>query len=285
MNADVEALIFPSDFVRAEVEALVSGEIEPAWHTSLNADRSRPVWFLARTAGRLTGVLTVFNPTGQAAEVQAWVEPALRRQGVFSGLWAAARRVWDAPDCRWLFVADRGLAEGRAVGLRFGALAFTEKTLVLETECRPPFPGLPDGLLLAEAGPEDAEAAAGVLARANGEPESGFCDFVLRIAGDPRRSLLLLKRGGVPVAVVGLHRNPPTAGLFALAVDPVFQGRGWGRLVVLAALEQGAAGTEEFELEVDSTNGRAEALYRSLGFTDRKVTDYFEIKENKRAQP
>jgi len=159
---------------------------------------------------------------------------------------------------------------------RWGRLAFTESTLVLPVGARPRFEGLPDGLTLSPIGPDTTQAASRVLSRANQGEDHG--DFVHRVLVDHQRTLLALHTDTV-VAVGGLHRGPQTT-LFALAVDPDHQGQGWGRALVLALLDVGAPGTEEFLIEVDSTNGRAERLYRSVGFVDQTVTDYYQYKEH-----
>jgi len=276
-----EALILPDAGVRAEVEALVGDGYEPAWYTSLNADPDTPAWFLARAEGRLVAFLTVFAPSAEACEVQAWVDPTWRRRGLFSALLADARALWSAPGRRWLLVVDRDEGPGPLVARRRGTWSFTEKTLGLAVADRPPFQGLVDGLALALAGPEDRLGAAEALAAANGEAVGGYLDFLGKVLDDPGRSLAVLRWKGRLVGCLGVHRSGPQTELFALGLVPEVQGRGWGRALVTAVLALQAEGTEEFLLEVDSTNGRAEALYRSLGFTDRTVTDYFELVETK----
>lgn len=243
MNRVVEACRFPGPEVRAEVEAL-AGAFEPEWATTLNADQARPAWFLCRQDGRLVGFLTVFAPSNDTAEVGAFVDQDHRRQGVFSALFAGARRAWEGEARRWLLVVNRESGEGLAVARRRGLLSFTEGTLGLSAGQRPQFPGLVPGLTLGPAGPEDQQVVCAVWGRAKGE--------------DP-----------------ATHRDGARAFLFGLAVDPGFQGRGWGRLMVLGLLEWAGPGFEEFRLEVDSSNARAEKLYRSLGFTDRQTIDYY----------
>lgn len=271
---EVQTAAFPTWDQREAIEALVGDQYEPAWYTTLNAEKDRPAWFLAWAGTTLVGFLTVFAP-GSDAEVQAWVAPEHRRQGVFRSLWDQARRFWEAPGRRWLLVVDRRHPIGATVAGRWGRLTFTESTLVLPAGSRPGFEGLPDGLTLAPVGPDTALAAARVLARANQDEDHR--SFVDRVLGDTQRTLLALHTDTV-VAVGGLHRGPQTT-LFALAVDPDHQGKGWGRALVLALLDVGAPGTEEFLIEVDSTNARAENLYRSVGFVDQTVTDYYHCKE------
>lgn len=274
MSLTIEAVNDPTDALRREIETL-AGEHEPAWYTTLNADRARPAWFLARREGVLVGFLTVFDPSGQAAEVEAFVAPSQRRQGVFTALLAEARRVWEAPGRRWLLVASRG-SEGATVAARWGNLSFTESTLGLPVSARPRFEGLPDGLLLRAGGEEEVEAAAQVFQAAHGE-EDGHRSFLERIVTDPDRRFLALLEGEQTVGVGCLHRDGSRTMVHGLVVHPSRQGRGWGRALLEALLDLGASDTEEFLIEVDSSNARAEGLYRSLGFTDREVTDYYEI--------
>jgi ribosomal-protein-alanine N-acetyltransferase len=84
---------------------------------------------------------------------------------------------------------------------------------------------------------------------------------------------LALEHQGRVTALVGLHRAGTVTELFSLAVDPDHQGRGLGRRLVTEALWLEPA--ETYQLEVDSSNLRAETLYRSLGFEDLEVTDYY----------
>lgn len=276
MSLVIEAVSLPEGPTKDEIVALASG-FEPAWYTSLNPDQTRPAWFLARRGGVLVGFLSVFNPSGEAGEVSAYVAPEHRRGGVFTALWSAARSRWDSPGLRWLWVVDRGEASGVAVAERHGELAFTESTLRLEASSRPRFLGLPAGLTVVPGTTDDLEAALEVLSAANGE--GGHRGFLEAVLGDPSRQLCLLQEGGRTVATAGVHRNAGQTAVFGLAVHPERQGRGWGRALVVAVLELASSQTQDFFLEVDSTNGRAEGLYRSLGFRDHSVTDYYEIRK------
>jgi GNAT superfamily N-acetyltransferase len=270
----VEAVGFPAPGAKAEVEAL-AGAFEPAWYTTLNADRARPAWFLARRAGRLVGFLTVFDISGTEAEVEAFVDPAHRRQGVFSALLTEARRVWDDPDRRWLLVVDRDDPDGTAAARRQGRLSFTEWRLALDVEARPPFPGLPAGLVLTEGGADDLQDAADVFLLTDGQ--DGHRTFLERILADPERRFFVLREAAQVVGVGCLHQEGTQTMVHGLVVRPDRQGRGWGRALVTVLLDLGAPGTERFSIEVDSSNHRAEALYRSVGFTDQDVTDYYEL--------
>jgi len=273
---EVSACLFPDAETKVEIESL-SGEYEPAWYTTLNSDQTRPAWFLARSESRLIGYLTVFDPSGTAAEVSAFVIPGMRGRGVFRTLLLEARRRWDAPGRNWLLVVERSDVEGCAVASHWGKLAFTESTLTLAVQKRPAFPGFPEGITLTDGRADDLEEASEAFRLANGEEGRGHRDFLERILVDPDRRFLVLREASAVVGVGCLHQDNGKTMVHGLVIRPDRQGRGLGRLLVQALLDQGAPGTDEFLIEVDSTNTRAENLYRSLGFTDQRVTDYYEV--------
>jgi len=270
----IEACLDPTEAVKLEVGDL-SENHEPAWYTSLNHDLDKPAWFLAREAGVLVGYLSVFDPSGDEAEVSAFVAPEHRRRGVFTALFAEARRVWAQPGRSWLLVVNRGGTAGTATASRWGRRSFSETTLVLSTPERPLCSGLPDGLVLTEGRAEDLDAAGTVFTLANGKDDHRT--FLERILADPDRRFLVLKEGETAVGVGCLHKDGSETTVHGLVVRPDRQGQGWGRALLEALIDLGAPQTREFVIEVDSTNSRAEKLYRSVGFRDRCVTDYYEV--------
>ena len=277
MNWRVESCLIPGGEVRIEVENLTKeGGYEPAWYTTLNKEEDRPAWFLARNQNRLIGFLTIFDPSGEEAEVSAYVDPVFRQQGVFKALWDQARSQWAQPSRRWLLVTNRADGAATSVARHWGTYAFTESSLSLPVAARPPFSGLSSGLTLMEGGEEDLEGAAEVFRLANGDDDH-HRPFLEKILVDPDRRFYVLKDSQRPVGVGCLHREGGKTMVHGLVVHPDFQGRGWGRALVIALLDLGARGTESFLIEVDSTNERAERLYRSVGFRDSQVTDYYEV--------
>jgi ribosomal-protein-alanine N-acetyltransferase len=131
--------------------------------------------------------------------------------------------------------------------------------------------GLPDGLMLTEGGPDDVAPAAAVLDPESSDPRA----FLERVLAQADRRFLVLKEDQAVVGVGCLHEEGARTSVHAVAIRPDRQGRGWGRALVstLVHLAQGS----ELVIEVDSTNAKAERLYRSLGFRDRDVTDYYEL--------
>ena len=273
MNWMVESSLMPSSALVAEVEALKL-QVQPNL-PNLNMETQRPGWFIVRVEGRLAGLLTIFDPSGEEAEVTAYVVSDFRHRGIFSALWAEARRQWVSPGRRWLLVCDRDDLDGRAVALRKGAWDFTEFTLSIQASQRPLFLGLPGNLTLVEGRSDDLAEAEAMYSRAFGSPRDRA--FLERILLDPDRKLVFLKESGRIVAGGCLLKKGSTTTIHALAVEPERQGRGWGKAMLVALLHLPAVKTWEYRIDVDSDNVRAEALYRGLGFKNLRITDYYEV--------
>lgn len=89
------------------------------------------------------------------------------------------------------------------------------------------------------------------------------------LAARPRRDYVVLVDGADTVAgYAGLDLGPDTADVMTIAVDPVRQGGGLGRLLLTELLARAAvAGARTVLLEVRADNAPAIRLYERHGFT------------------
>jgi ribosomal protein S18 acetylase RimI-like enzyme len=78
----------------------------------------------------------------------------------------------------------------------------------------------------------------------------------------------VIRREGEVVACGLLKLEDDHAGLFALKTAPAWRGRGFGRAVVAALLDEARRrGAATAYLQVTADNGAALTLYRRFGFT------------------
>ena len=80
--------------------------------------------------------------------------------------------------------------------------------------------------------------------------------------------LLVLEDAGRIVGGIGIHPSGVEGvHILGMSILEAFRGQGWGRKLVLAALDEARArGVVKVVLEVWPDNGRAIALYGSIGF-------------------
>ncbi len=86
---------------------------------------------------------------------------------------------------------------------------------------------------------------------------------------EPDAGLFVLQREVDPVATAICVHDGELAGLFEVATDENFRGRGFGRRLVLSALKWARLrGARQAWLQVEADNGAARHLYASLGFRE-----------------
>jgi len=70
-----------------------------------------------------------------------------------------------------------------------------------------------------------------------------------------------------------------TGGIYGLGVLPEFRGKGYGRAILIFGIEKlKDAKATQVMLQVAAENGTALNLYKSCGFQETSVMDYFELK-------
>ena len=161
----------------------------------------------------------------------------------------------------------------RGTSSRCAAPCRSTRPSAVATPCSPP----------ALSGPgHDEQAWLAVNNRAFGDhPEQGHWDLaelrahLLEPWFDPDGLLLVEEDGrlaGSCWTKVHADTQPPMGEIYVIAVDPDFQGRGWGRALTEAGLDWLAGqGLTVGMLYVDADNTAAVSLYRSMGFTDHHV--------------
>lgn len=81
------------------------------------------------------------------------------------------------------------------------------------------------------------------------------------------------------VGKVNLEMNSAIGGIYGLGILPEFRGNGFGRAVLLKAIEKlKEAKIKTIMLQVAAENATALGLYQSCGFIETSTMDYFELK-------
>ncbi len=79
------------------------------------------------------------------------------------------------------------------------------------------------------------------------------------------------------IGKVHLQVSSGIGGIYGLGVLPEYRGKGYGRAILLKAVEKlKAVKAEQIMLQVAAENENALSLYKSCGFEEMSVMDYFE---------
>lgn len=233
--------------------------------------------FLYYADGQLVGFLALFIFNTHEAEVSGMVHPAYRQRGIFSALFEATRQ-----ECR-----SRGLStllliveQASPIGQTFARHLSTtydhsEYKMVLQEPRLPTI--LSKRLQFRAARPADTPTLAHITAQAFNMPESEV-DWYTEQALSPlntHRYYVGEIDGGV-IGKIDVNFSEEAAFIFGFAVLPVYQGQGYGRQLLAHTVQVlRSGGQEHIELEVDTDNKQALALYQSCGFKETGSYDYY----------
>lgn len=208
------------------------------------------------------------------------VRPDHRRRGVGRALLAAVRREARRRGLgAFLIVRDDASPSGAPFLAAFGARRrFSEHLRRLDRRgfdrSRPPAPSL----LLRPAGPAEAETLARLQAAAFDEPLEETREHLRRGLREPNRRYYAGVLRGEPVGMLRVGEWGRGTDITALGVLPERRGRGYGRRMLLEAVELLLAeGNEDVAIEVATDNRGALGLYESCGFERAAAYAYHEV--------
>lgn len=226
---------------------------------------------------------------GGPLEVTGMVHPSYRRQGIFTRLYALALSEFQRRSCTdVLLLCDRISAAGHAFLEKIGsAYKFCEVEMYLKKDtpvhdaC-----GLRD-ILLQKANNSDAVMIRSIDATAWNKPENpSGADEEHYLPEEEEKcdsTIYLGKKDGVIIGKINLQKSENGVwGIYGFIVLPEFRGFGYGRAMLKQSIEiMKASGAKEIMLQVVSENERALNLYKSCGFMETSVMDYFELRVEK----
>lgn len=238
--------------------------------------------FLYYEDRQLVGLLVLDDMGKEDREMTGMVHPAYRRRGIFSLLLAAAKEETKRRQIQQLVIvcerfSPSGLAFVESTG---AAYDFSENRMELK-DFRPRGEVSPQ-LRLTPATSQDIEAIASINAASFGQSVEGAREHVAASIGTSSTRYYLAKLGNVPVGCLDVfYSDNDTAGIYGFGVLPQFRRRGFGRQIMEQTINIiRSEGQQRIELEVESDNSNAIALYRSLGFVGVTTYGYYNLDVN-----
>ena len=237
-----------------------------------NADLTMPAFILASVEGQLVGFLSIYADEPKEAEVQLFVTPSFRRQGIARSLWEDFMD-W-AQDYQLedrLYVSEvRFLEQHPELFSHFHFVEAVEEDheLWLEAPCQVVDLDKREELSVLEA----EESIIPEIARFQSRAFETDVEYALKYAtesleGEDTRLFVLRDQEQV-LASVTVDLSQGTTYFFGLAVDPDHLRKGYARYLLRSVMNQMAAEVEQqFQIVVEKENQAALSLYLGLGFT------------------
>ena len=256
--------------------------------------------FLYYDGTRLFGYIGIcgFGGAGMPLEITGMVDPEYRRQGIFTKLSDLVLQ-----ECRQrgvgtvLLLCDRKATIGQQVIKKINAdYKHTEYEMYLKEDYGKPKEELYCGLHLRRATNADAYEIArqnaiyfgdvfpeedGKVIEANQNISKQVPEEDLLCPEEEEKrgiTIYLAYKDQQIIGKVHLDSNSSVGGIYGLGVLPEYRGRGYGRALLLRAIEKLKEERESILLQVEANNSKALGLYQSCGFYETSIMDYYELK-------
>lgn len=240
--------------------------------------------FMYFSGAQLVGYIGIsaFGGTSASPEVTGMVHPNYRRQGIFSKLFELA-----LAECRQrngasvLLLCDRKSAPGQKFLEKAGAAyRVSEFEMFLHEESSEATEKRLCDVTLRKATNADAFEIARQNAIYFGDRLEEEDENIPLPEDEERRgmTIYLAEQNDQVIGKVHLQLANGLGGIYGLGVLPEHRGKGLGRAILLGAIEKlKAANATEIMLQVAAENTTALNLYKSCGFRETSVMDYFDL--------
>ena len=227
--------------------------------------------------GKLIGYMGLYHMEKSSTEIEVtgMVHPDYRRQGIFKELYNTARQKCAERGAeKILLISERCSEAGRAFAESAGGQhVSSEYKMRFEGQTVPDFPSV--GIALRTAEPRDYSRLVALDRVCFGLPEGEMDEDYCRQAYE---STFVADLEGEMVGKIGVLVEGQEGYIFGVGVKPEYRGRGYGREILsLAMLDLLARRINSTFLEVAVANERALTLYKSSGFKENSIYNYYEI--------
>lgn len=211
-------------------------------------------------------------------EACALVHPEARRQGIGRALLAEIQAA-----CRrhghkhLLLLCDETSASGRAFIAAVGAqYQSAEYHMELDPTAIDRSRSRPAGFQLQPVGPEAIDLLIWLQATSSDTEEEQIRQRVTQSFQDPTRQYLIGYLDQEPIGLLRLGRYDTVADITAFRVLPAYRGQGYGRQMLLEAIDRLLAEAwPQIAIDVATDNKNALGLYQSCGFQVTQTCGFY----------
>ncbi|QBO36211.1 GNAT family N-acetyltransferase [Periweissella cryptocerci] len=264
--ADVRELI-------TEIQVFDGTADTPYLFNNYNVDKALPAFFLAYDGDIAVGFLSIYADSVDEAGIAVLVKPAYRRRGIFTELQRQAELVLVLNNYTEItYQSERKFIDENPTLLPKLGFAVDEDNseYLLEFDMtRAPLLTNP-AVTVELANAADVERLATITMHAFGSEESDYESSMAyaqeNVVSTTVRYYKIMAQNTI-VGTVAVDVDPTMNYIFGLAIDPAYQGHGYGtQAVALIAKEINALNDLPLKLSVEAENEVAKHVYEKSGF-------------------
>ena len=235
--------------------------------------------FMFFDGGKLIGYMGICQFGSETIEVNGMVHPAFRRMGVFKRLFSLVRDEWNKRESQhMLLLSDRTSTPGiefiKSTGAHYENSEY-EMFLIGEVWGAAAMKNLKLRNALNKDAKEIARQNAIYFEVNSSEKELTLPEEESKLGID---IFLAELNQSVVIGKVHLEVQNGVGGIYGLGVLPGYRGKGFGRDILMKAVEKlKEKQVQQVMLQVSVKNKNALGLYQSCGFKETSTMDYFKL--------
>lgn len=250
-----------------------------------NRDGTEANDFLYYCNGQLAGFLGMYSFSNKhEAEITIMVDPHFRKRHIASTLLKEASQHWKSRGFQsQLLITDRSSLSGKAFLAAINAVyQFSEHSMILNRDKVPI--SNEKAVQLVRAARTDHVHIQTILAESFSFSDKTAMEMIRHTISDARHALYVVRDGSSSIGTVTVSEHPEELYIRAFAVRPSYQGKGYGRKILMQLIEMLInQSTKAIMIEVETSNKNALHLYESCGFRVSSAYDYYSLQPAKKA--
>lgn len=234
--------------------------------------------FMFYDEDRLIGYIGICSFGGEELEVNGLVHPDYRRQGIFSRLFSLVRdEFYRRENSVMLLLSDNASASGIGFIKKICTdYSHSEYDMDLDMGVSHKPKG---NMCFRPLAREDAEKISETDFTFFDESDFELCTDSFNTQGSYSRTFVA-EIDGIIIGKVRTEMNDKAGGIYGLEVKPEYRGRGYGReLLIMAVNSLKENNPPRITLQVVTDNANALGLYKSCGFKENYIMDYYSLKK------
>lgn len=229
----------------------------------------------------LKGYIGICDFGGDALELNGMVHPDYRNRGIFSKLFSLAKDEWEKrKQLKMLLLSDHSSVSGiEFIKKLCGKYDHSEYDMILNMDAKQE--ARPRNIKLRRAAKDDYEEIARQDSIYFGIEQDDIQNIEQKYYDNNGSLTYMAEAGNQVIGKVRIELIDGVGGIYGLGVLPKHRGKGFGREILTSAIEKLKENrAHKIMLQVEVNNKNALNLYKSCGFEENYVMDYYRIDKN-----
>ncbi|RVU91207.1 GNAT family N-acetyltransferase [Flavobacterium columnare] len=257
-----------------ECEEYDNSVIPVQFDHSLNYFSEMNSWFLYFEEEELIGMISIFNPLSEIAEISGCVKPNKRNKGKFNELIVSSYNELSVYNIKSvLFVVDNDSKAGMGIAEKLNLKCDHIEYLMKYEQFKEKYNS---SIQFRDANFNDVDDFIRINSELFHETHEESEKMIMSCLQSNERKQYMAEIDNTIIGICTLFYSDNKVIIYGLGISEVYQGKGHGHDLINSVFSLLKNKNYELELEVDSLNEKAYNLYKKVGFKETRVVNYYE---------